>query len=100
MTSVSPCQGCILKSNIVNPGKKCPVAYSVTDIAQANLDIFKRCMPVAIRSANYLSGGQSLEDASARLSVMNQLKVRFRSQLLIVSTSQSYSPGGVFDAFA
>ena len=28
-------------------------------------------MPVAIRSANFLSGGQSLADASARLSAMN-----------------------------
>lgn len=27
-------QGCILKSNIVNPGKKCPVPYSVDEIAQ------------------------------------------------------------------
>lgn len=34
-------------------------------------------MPVAIRSANFLSGGQSLEDASARLSVMNQKKGNF-----------------------
>jgi fructose-bisphosphate aldolase class I len=34
-------------------------------------------MPVAIRSANFLSGGQSLEDAAARLSVMNQLKGSF-----------------------
>ena len=34
-------------------------------------------MPVAIRSANFLSGGQSLEDATARLSVMNQKKGAF-----------------------
>lgn len=58
----------------VNPGKKCPVPYSVADIAQANVDVFRRCLPVAIRSANFLSGGQSLEDATARLSVMNQKK--------------------------
>ena len=67
-------EGAILKSNIINPGKKCPVAYTVDEIAQANVDVFRRCMPVAIRSANFLSGGQSLEDASARLSVMNQKK--------------------------
>ena len=70
-------EGCILKSNIVNPGKKCGTAYTVAEIAQANLDVFRRCMPVAIRSANFLSGGQSLEDASARLSVMNQKKGSF-----------------------
>lgn len=27
-------EGCILKSNIVNPGKKCPVPYTVDEIAQ------------------------------------------------------------------
>ncbi len=111
-------EGCILKSNIVNPGRKCPVPYTVDEIAQvgagrcwlrcalilracplahtltgmhthahtlahrintmqANVDVFRRCMPVAIRSANFLSGGQSLEDASARLSVMNQKKGNF-----------------------
>lgn len=67
-------EGVILKSNIVNPGRKCPVPYSVDDIAQANVDLFRRVMPVAVRSANFLSGGQSLEDASARLSVMNRKK--------------------------
>lgn len=30
-------EGVILKSNIVNPGKQCPVAYSVEDIAQVGL---------------------------------------------------------------
>jgi len=38
-------EGAILKSNIVNPGKKCPTKYSVKDIAQANIDVFRRCMP-------------------------------------------------------
>lgn len=70
-------EGCVLKSNIVNPGKNCPVPYTVDDIAQANIDVFRRCMPVAIRTANFLSGGQSLEDATARLSVMNQKKGNF-----------------------
>ena len=39
-------EGAVLKSNIVNPGKSCPVGYSVDEIAQANVDVFKRCMPV------------------------------------------------------
>eukprot|EP00798_Chlamydomonas_sp_ICE-L_P029708 gene29708-5143_t len=70
-------EGAILKSNIVNPGKSCPQAYTVDEIAQANVDVFRRVMPVAIRTANFLSGGQSLADASARLSVMNQKKGNF-----------------------
>jgi len=70
-------EGTVLKSNIVNPGKKCAVAYTVDEIAQANIDVFRRCLPVAIRTANFLSGGQSLADAAARLSVMNQKKGSF-----------------------
>lgn len=83
-------EGCILKSNLVNPGKKCPTPYSVTDIAQANLDVFRRVMPVAVRSANYLSGGQSLEDAAARLSVMNQLNKKAGAKALPVNLSFSW----------
>lgn len=44
-------EGCILKSNIVNPGKSCPTPYTVEEIAKANIDTLKRCMPVAIRYA-------------------------------------------------
>lgn len=70
-------EGTVLKSNVVNPGKKCAKAYTVDQIAQANVDVLRRCMPVAIRTANFLSGGQSLADASARLSMMNQKKGNF-----------------------
>eukprot|EP00183_Erythrolobus_madagascarensis_P007030 CAMPEP_0185846070 /NCGR_PEP_ID=MMETSP1354-20130828/1836_1 /TAXON_ID=708628 /ORGANISM="Erythrolobus madagascarensis, Strain CCMP3276" /LENGTH=366 /DNA_ID=CAMNT_0028546153 /DNA_START=244 /DNA_END=1344 /DNA_ORIENTATION=- len=64
-------EGTILKSNMVNAGKNCSTPYSVSDIADANLAVLRRCMPVAIRSANFLSGGQPLPDACARLNAMN-----------------------------
>lgn len=67
-------EGSILKTNMVNPGKDCPVSYSVEDIAQANLDVLSRVCPAAISSVNYLSGGQSLADAAARLSAINKAK--------------------------
>ncbi|KAA8494018.1 Fructose-bisphosphate aldolase [Porphyridium purpureum] len=67
-------EGCVLKSNIVNPGKKCPKKYSVEEIGKANIDTLRRTMPAAIRTANFLSGGQSLSDACARLSAMNKVK--------------------------
>jgi fructose-bisphosphate aldolase class I len=66
--------GSILKSNIVNPGRDCPESYSVEEIAQANIFVFEQCFPVAIKGANYLSGGQTLEDAAARLSAINRAK--------------------------
>ena len=70
-------EGSLLKSNMVNAGVDCETHYSVSEIAKANVQVLRRCMPVAIRSANFLSGGQSLRDAAARLSAMNQVKGDF-----------------------
>jgi fructose-bisphosphate aldolase class I len=67
-------EGTILKTNMVNPGKSCPTSYTVEEIAKANITVLRRCMPVAIPGVNFLSGGQNLEDASARLSHMNKVK--------------------------
>lgn len=66
--------GTTLKSNIVNPGKDCPRFYSVEEIAAANIFVFEQCFPTSMKGANYLSGGQTLEEASARLSVINKMK--------------------------
>jgi fructose-bisphosphate aldolase class I len=66
--------GSTLKPNIVNPGKKCSNTYSVEEIAEANLFVLEQSFPVAMKGANYLSGGQSLEDAAARLSAINKIK--------------------------
>eukprot|EP00747_Dinoflagellata_sp_TGD_P167448 gnl/TRDRNA2_/TRDRNA2_191885_c0_seq1.p1 gnl/TRDRNA2_/TRDRNA2_191885_c0~~gnl/TRDRNA2_/TRDRNA2_191885_c0_seq1.p1 ORF type:complete len:489 (+),score=121.41 gnl/TRDRNA2_/TRDRNA2_191885_c0_seq1:53-1519(+) len=65
-------EGSILKVNMVNPGLSCPKPYSVEEIAEVNVNVLQQCMPVAIPGVNYLSGGQNLEDASARLSAMNK----------------------------
>jgi len=67
-------EGAILKSNMVNPGKSCPTSYTVDEIAVANLQVFRRCFPTAMVTANFLSGGQSLEDAAARLDAINKHK--------------------------
>ena len=69
-------EGCILKVNMVNPGLSCPLSYSVEDIAKANLQVLQRTMPTAVPGVNFLSGGQSLEDACARLSCINRLKTK------------------------
>ena len=67
-------EGAVLKSNMVNPGKECKTGYTVEEIAEANLQVFRRCFPTAMVTANFLSGGQSLEDASARLDAINKQK--------------------------
>jgi fructose-bisphosphate aldolase class I len=64
--------GTTLKPNIVNPGKNCPKSYTVEEIAEANIFVFEQSFPVAMKGANYLSGGQTLEQAAARLSAINK----------------------------
>lgn len=66
--------GSTLKPNIINPGKDCPVSYSVEEIAEANIYVLEQSFPVAMKGANYLSGGQTLEQAASRLSAMNKIK--------------------------
>lgn len=65
-------QGATLKPNIVNPGKNCKKSYTVEEIAEANVFVFENTFPVAMKGSNYLSGGQSLTDAAARLSAINK----------------------------
>jgi len=66
--------GTTLKPNMINPGKNCNVGYSVEEIAEANMFVLSQSFPVAMPGANFLSGGQTLEQAAARLSAMNKVK--------------------------
>jgi len=67
--------GTTLKPNICNPGRDCTMEnYTVEQIADANNYVLEQSFPVAMPGANFLSGGQSLEDAAARLSALNQQK--------------------------
>jgi fructose-bisphosphate aldolase class I len=67
-------EGTILKTNLVNPGIACKTDYTVEEIAHANITVLRRVMPVAIPGVNFLSGGQSLENAAARLNALNKVK--------------------------
>mmetsp|Transcript_8529 Transcript_8529/g.25663 ORF Transcript_8529/g.25663 Transcript_8529/m.25663 type:complete len:375 (+) Transcript_8529:155-1279(+) len=67
-------EGCLLKTNMVRPGKDCTDALDVVAVADANLRMLRRVLPVAVRSVNYLSGGLSLEDACATLAAINAVK--------------------------
>ena len=51
-------EGATLKPNIVNPGLDCEKAYTVEEIAKANIDVLNRCFPCSMKGANFLSGGQ------------------------------------------
>lgn len=66
--------GSTLKPNIINPGRDCKKDYTVEEIAEANIFVLEQSFPVAMKGANYLSGGQSLDQAAARLSAINKVK--------------------------
>jgi fructose-bisphosphate aldolase class I len=64
-------EGMILKPNMVVPGLRCPTQDSVDDVADATVQVFRRGVPAAVGGIAFLSGGQSAQDASARLNAMN-----------------------------
>jgi fructose-bisphosphate aldolase class I len=71
-------EGMILKPNMVVPGLRCPRQESVEQVADATVRCLLRTVPAAVPGIAFLSGGQSGELASARLSAMNS---RFKSRL-------------------
>jgi fructose-bisphosphate aldolase class I len=64
-------EGVILKPNMVISGKKCPKQASREEVAEKTLKVLKRCVPSAVPGIAFLSGGQSGEDATAHLHLMN-----------------------------
>lgn len=71
-------EGMLLKPNMVVPGLECPKQASVNEVADATVNCLLRTVPAAVPGVMFLSGGQTSEDASARLNAMN---VRFKSRL-------------------
>ena len=66
-------EGMILKPNMVISGVKCPKQAAREEVAERTVKVLKRCVPPAVPGIAFLSGGQSDEDATAHLSLMNQL---------------------------
>jgi len=66
--------GTILKVNMVNAGKDGAAQPSFDAIADANLRVLRRTLPVSVLTVNYLSGGQPLVEAAGRLDAINKLK--------------------------
>jgi fructose-bisphosphate aldolase class I len=63
----------ILKPSMVTPGKDAGKA-SPNDVAEMTVKILRRTVPPAVPSINFLSGGQTPEEATANLNALNQLK--------------------------
>ena len=66
----------VLKPNMVVPGKKHSRRSSAGEVAAATLRVLKRTVPASVPTINFLSGGQSPEEATANLNALNVLEPR------------------------
>ncbi|HXY92648.1 MAG TPA: class I fructose-bisphosphate aldolase [Acidimicrobiia bacterium] len=66
-------EGLLLKPNMVLPGYDCAQQATAGEVAEATVRCFRSTVPAAVPGVVFLSGGQSDEDATARLSAMNEL---------------------------
>ena len=66
-------EGSVLKPNMIVPGKKAAAQVKPERIAAETLRVFKNCVPVAVPSIVFLSGGQSDVEATANLDAINRL---------------------------
>jgi fructose-bisphosphate aldolase class I len=63
----------ILKPNMVIAGKQSARQASRAEVAEKTVKVLKRCVPTAVPGIAFLSGGQSDEDATAHLHLMNAM---------------------------
>jgi len=63
----------VLKPSMVTPGKEYAVKSTPEDIAQQTVKVLRRTVPAAVPSINFLSGGQTSEEATQNLNAMNEL---------------------------
>ncbi len=64
-------EGTILKPNMVIAGKKCATQAAPEEVAAKTVETLLRCVPAAVPGIMFLSGGQSEEDATLHLDLMN-----------------------------
>jgi fructose-bisphosphate aldolase class I len=63
----------VLKPSMVTPGKDHPPRANPEQVATATVKVFRRAVPAAVPSINFLSGGQTPEEATANLNAMNAI---------------------------
>ena len=63
----------LLKPNMVLPGKEHSRKAGPEEVARETVKVLRRTVPAAVPSINFLSGGQSPEQATANLNAMNGL---------------------------
>lgn len=63
----------ILKPSMILPGKDAPKKAGPEEIAEKTLAQLRRTVPAAVPSINFLSGGQTPEEATANLNAINAM---------------------------
>jgi fructose-bisphosphate aldolase class I len=63
----------VLKPSMVTPGKEHAEKATPEQVAEATVKVFRRTVPAAMPSINFLSGGQGPEEATANLNAMNRM---------------------------
>ena len=66
-------EGMVLKPNMVVPGKNGTKQASVEEVAEKTFRCSKATVPPAVPGIAFLSGGQSDEEATEHLSLMNAM---------------------------
>ncbi|HZQ60712.1 MAG TPA: class I fructose-bisphosphate aldolase, partial [Casimicrobiaceae bacterium] len=66
-------EGMVLKPSMVIPGKANAHKAAPEEVARATLEVLTRTVPAAVPTINFLSGGQSPEQATANLNAMNAM---------------------------
>merc|ERR1712176_833232 len=66
-------EGTLLKPNMVLAGKQWKGPRSAKENAQRTVSALRRTVPPAVPGINFLSGGQSEEEATLNLNAMNKL---------------------------
>jgi fructose-bisphosphate aldolase class I len=65
-------EGTVLKPNMVISGTRCAEQASREEVAELTVQCLMNTVPAAVPGIAFLSGGQSDEDATAHLSIMNE----------------------------
>lgn len=64
-------EGIVLKPNMVLPGSESGRKASPDQVADATLTVFRRAVPAAVPTINFLSGGQSAVESTENLHAIN-----------------------------
>jgi len=62
----------LLKPNMILPGKDCADQASDDEIAESTIRVMREAVPAAVPGLVFLSGGQTDEQATARLDALNR----------------------------